>query len=37
MVSIIPVPFSASVYVNSEADAALGGYFQHHTHFRLTF
>ena len=37
MVSIVPLQLSTSVYVNSEADAALEGYFQHHTHFRLTF
>ena len=37
MVSIVPLQLSTSVYVNSEADAALGGYFRHHTHFRLTF
>ena len=37
MVSIVPLQLSTSVYVNSEADAALGGYFRHHTQFHLTF
>ena len=36
-VSILPVLLSASVCVNSEVGAALGGYFQHRTCFRLTF
>ena len=37
MDSILPVPLSASVYVNSEADVAIGGYSQHRTRFHLTF
>ena len=37
MVSILQVPHSGSVYANSEAYAALGGYSQHRTRFRLTF
>ena len=37
MDSILPVPLSGSVCVNLEADAALGGYSQHRTRFRLTF
>ena len=37
MVLILPVPLSGSVYVNSKADAVLGGYSQHRTRFRLTF
>ena len=37
MVSIVPVLLSASVYVNSEVDAALGGCSQHRTYFRPTF
>ena len=37
MVLIPPAPLSGSVYVNSKADAALGGHSQHRTRFRLTF
>ena len=37
MVSIVPVQLSPIVYVDSEADAVLEGYFQHRTHLRLTF
>ena len=37
IVLILPVPLSGSVYVNSKADAALGGYSRHHICFRLTF
>ena len=36
MVSILPVLLFASVCVNSETDAVMGGYSQHHTRFRLT-
>ena len=36
MVSILPVLLSASVCVNSEADAVPEGYSQHHTPFCLT-
>ena len=36
MVSILPVPLSGSVCVNSEVDAVLGGYSQHRTRFCLT-
>ena len=34
---ILPVPLSGSACVNSEADAALGEYFQSRTRFCLTF
>ena len=34
---ILPVPLSGSACVNSEADAALGEYFQSRTRFRLAF
>ena len=37
MDSILPVPLSASVCVNLEADAALVEYSQHRTRFCLTF
>jgi hypothetical protein len=37
MASILPATHSGSVYTDSVAYAALGGYSQHHTHFHLTF